>query len=150
MTSHEVGKSHTTLQTLGSVVGMPAMDLTTFQDDDKELTTDRYVLFILCVCECAHPITVSVSSVYFHFFTDRLTFRDDWTEFLFLLYANHTLIQCAGLPTATFSVTQFCLPGAAATIALTSDRSYAVEGEGREGQGWLFGEGDRGVDVTKS
>ena len=53
MTSHKVGKSHTTLQTLDSVVGMPAMDLTTFQDDDKELTTDRYVLFILCVCECA-------------------------------------------------------------------------------------------------
>ena len=41
MTSHEVGKSHTTLQTLGSVVGMPAMDLTTFQDDDNELRTDR-------------------------------------------------------------------------------------------------------------
>ena len=76
-----------------------------------------------------------MSSVYFHFFTDRLSFRDDWTEFLFSLYANHTLIQCAGLPTATFSVTQFSLPGAAATIALTSDRSYAVEGEGREGQG---------------
>ena len=66
------------------------------------------------------------------------------TEFLFSLYANHTLIQCAGLPTATFSVTQFSLPGAAATIALTSDRSHAVEGEGREGQGWLFGEGERG------
>ena len=57
------------------------------------------------------------------------------------------LIQCAGLPTATFSVTQFSLPGAAATIALTSDRSYAVEGEGR---GWLVGEGERGVDLTKS
>ena len=53
MTSHEAGKSHTTLQTLGLVVGMPAMDLTTFQDFDKELTTDRYVLFILSVCECA-------------------------------------------------------------------------------------------------
>ena len=88
-----------------------------------------------------------MSSVYFHFFTDRLSFGDDWTAFLFSLYANHTLIQCAGLPTATFSVTQFSLPGAVATIALTSDGSYAVEGEGR---GWLVGEGERGVDLTKS
>ena len=41
------------MQTLGSFVWMPAMDLTTFQDDDKELRTDRYVIFILCVCACA-------------------------------------------------------------------------------------------------
>ena len=83
---------------------------------------------------CVRPITVSVSTVYFHFFTDRLSFRDGWTEFLFSLYANHTLIQCAGLPTATFSVTQFCLPGAAATIALTGHMQLrGKEGRGRGG-----------------
>ena len=82
-----------------------------------------------------------MSSVYFHFFTDRLSFGVDWTEYLFLIYANHTLIQCAGLPTATFSMTQLCLREAAATIALTSDRSAGqlqlrrMEGSGRGG--WL-------------
>ena len=29
------------IYTFGSVVEIPAMDLTTFQDDDKELRTDR-------------------------------------------------------------------------------------------------------------
>ena len=84
-----------------------------------------------------------MSSVYFHFLTDRLSFGDDWTEFLFSLYANHTLIQCAGLPTATFSITQFWLwpAGSPATIALTSDPSASQlqlrrkEGRGRDG--WL-------------
>ena len=43
----------TRICTFGSVVEMPAIDLTTFQDNDKELRTDRYVLFIICVCACA-------------------------------------------------------------------------------------------------
>ena len=29
-----------------------------------------------------------MSSVYFHFFTDRMSSGDDWTEYLFLMYAN--------------------------------------------------------------
>ena len=93
----------------------------------------------MCVC----PITVSVSVLCIFSFLYRLSFGDDWTEFLFSLYADHTLIQCAGLPTATFSITQFCLrgAGAAATIALTSDRSAGQlqlrRKEGRGRGGWL-------------
>ncbi|KAL8573387.1 hypothetical protein ACOMHN_032402 [Nucella lapillus] len=38
MFSHEVGKSHTVLKTFGSIVGMPAMHLTTYQDHDTKVT----------------------------------------------------------------------------------------------------------------
>ena len=112
----------------------------------------------MCVC----PITVSVSVLCIFSFLYRLSFGDDWTEFLFSLYADHTLIQCAGLPTATFSITQFCLWGAAAAGRGPRGggrghhrfdlwpvcRPASVEEEGREGQVWLAGEGERGVDSS--
>ena len=61
MFSHETGKSHTALQTCGSVVEMPAMHLSTFQDHDKKVTgmCFSFSLFArarVCVCVYYHCV----------------------------------------------------------------------------------------------
>ena len=72
-----------------------------------------------------------MSSVYFHFFTDRLSFGDDWTEFLFLLYANHTL------PTATFSITVLFTRGRGHHRFNFANQLQLRRMEGRGRGGWL-------------
>ena len=83
--SRMVGKSHTALQTFGSVVGMPTMHLSTFQDHDKKVTDMCFSLYFSCMCVCVSmcvcvcvcvcvclTLCVSVSPVNFHFFTDTI------------------------------------------------------------------------------
>lgn len=45
--SHEIGKSHTALDTFSAVVGIPNMHLTTYQSHDKRLSGKQY-LYSFC------------------------------------------------------------------------------------------------------
>lgn len=43
--SHEIGKSHTALETFSAVVGIPNMHLTTYQSHDKRLSGKQHFLY---------------------------------------------------------------------------------------------------------
>ena len=60
--SHEIGKSHTALETLSTVMGMHNMHLTTYQGHDKRLSgmNTVFIFFILWFSYCIPTMSVSV------------------------------------------------------------------------------------------
>jgi hypothetical protein len=46
--SHEIGKSHTALETFSSVMGIPNMHLSTYQEHDNRLAGNYFCVWLFC------------------------------------------------------------------------------------------------------
>ena len=104
----------------------------------------------MCVC----PITLSVSVLCIFSFLYWQAFIWCWLDWIFNfdLCRSYTDTVCKAANCYVFHDTVMFTRGRGhhRFDLWPVGRPAAVEEDGREGQGWLVGEGERGVDLTKS